>query len=91
MSELIAQGNTVIIEPVYRGLESSLIVIPEEIKKRHGMHRGRVISVGPDYKYGNSIKVGDLVVYRADEGIEIEDKGRIYKSLKGKWVDAVEE
>jgi len=85
-----AQGDTIIVDEVKDvGLVSNLIHIPNEFANKTDACRGVVLSVGPDYKH--DVKVGDIVIYRRNECIDIKDNGRTYKSIKGKMVDAIEE
>ena len=86
---LKAIRDTIIIRIEYEKETKGGIVIPDGAKQYHGSFTGRVISVGPEYKY--DVKVGDLVGFRRHEGHRLRYKGRDFLSLRSKWVECKKE
>lgn len=80
-----ACGDTIIAMPIYEE-KIGLIYISDKAQQAK---KARVISVGPEHPY--DVKVGDVIRFQGNEGIEIEHDGIKFKSLAAKWVIAKEE
>lgn len=88
---LKATWDNVIVEVLYKDKvhEASRIFIPEEAKKRHAGFRGKVVSVGPDDKYG--LKGGERVIFSRGEGKPIYHEDKEYMMLKPERIMGVED
>ena len=82
-----AVRDTVIVRVIYAE-KTGLIEIPDQAKQYSGNFCGRVISVGPDYKY--DLKAGDKVYFRRHEGHKVIIDDITYLSLRSKWCIAKE-
>ena len=78
---LQACGSYVVVEPVYEKKTETGIFIPDGSEKQNGNFHGTVISVGPEYPY--ELKKGDKVLFRRNEGTELDFK---LLALKKEWV-----
>lgn len=85
---LKAAGSYVIVEPVFE-VKNEKIYIPAHIAKKEGDFYGVVVAVGPEYRQDKPLKVGESVLYRRNEGVEIEHDGKKFLALKEQWVLAV--
>lgn len=81
-----ACADYLVVEPVYEE-KMGLIYLPDGSKKQESNFYGIVISVGPEFPF-KEIKAGDKVLYRRNEGTEIESGGKKYIALSPKWVTA---
>ena len=81
--KLEAVRNTVIVKIEYEEKIGS-IIIPDNAKQYSGDFKGRVISVGPDYKY--DVKKGDRVYFYRHEGHKVIKDDETYMSLRARWL-----
>lgn len=84
---LKAVRNCVIVKLLYDEKIGS-IVVPETAKQYSGSFTGKVVAIGPEYRY--DLKVGDKVYFRRHEGHRIRYRGENYLSLRSRWVFAKE-
>ena len=68
-NELKPTYENVLVKSTYKA-RSSLIIMPDIVKKREEGFYGEVIAIGEDYPY--DLKVGETVVFGRHEGIPVE-------------------
>ncbi len=82
---LKATFDNIIVKADYKETAvNSIIIIPDQFKKRISSYDGIVISVGPNYKDG--VVPGDRVVFTRGEGYSVWYKDEEYLSLQEKWI-----
>ena len=84
-------GEYVMVETIYDGTVegASELIVHDRDREYCGDFYGRVVSVGPDYKY--PLAVGDVIRFRRHEGWKVEHEGVKYLVLKPRWIDATKE
>lgn len=86
---LQALRNEIIVRPIYEEKTRSGIIVPQwarQYKLYHGSIVGEVISVGPDSKFKDEIKVGDKIYWRRHEGKKVWYERKLYFAVKERWV-----
>ena len=78
-----ATFDNILVKCIYKQV-SSTIFLPETIKKKEYGFHGRVVAVGPDYKY--DVKVGDKIIFPRHEGFPFVVEDEEYLCLKAKWI-----
>ena len=78
----LAVRDTVIVELEYEE-KSKGIIIPDSAKQYYADFHGKVISIGPDYKF--DLKIGDKLILERHEGFKIIKGTKTYMALRERW------
>ena len=86
---LQAIHKTIVIKPVLEEKKyGGLIIIPEAKGARmyHSSYYGSVVSISPQSRWKDELKVGDKIIYRRHEGKKVKDDGELFLVMRDEWV-----
>jgi len=71
--------NRIIVKVVYKDV-SSIIIVPEGVRKRLDGFHGEVVAIGPNFPH-RDVRIGSRIMFTRDEGVAINTEKEEYLSL----------